>query len=194
MFLVWLPCQRKKLIKIFFRLFTVWMLKVGASRLSLVEIYVHGCYHVWIRAGVGKVKERTTLSLQTSFTKWCRADVWWLFLVVFLINEELLRKIRKTKRHGLETTTWEMVAWNGGKRVRRHTATIATTFFSFFEISDLLFNKFNMAPLRPSYNRGLLNCLQRICSSSWLIIYANVPDYKIRQQITSTIRRWNGNI
>ena len=51
-----------------------------------------------------------------------------------------------------------------------------------------------MAPLRPSYNRGLLNCLQRICSSSWLIIYANVPDYKIGQQITSTIRRWNGSI
>ena len=31
------------------------------------------------------------------------------FLVEFLINEELLGKIRTTKRHGLETTTWEMV-------------------------------------------------------------------------------------
>ena len=41
-----------------------------------------------------------------------------------------------------------------------------------------------MASLRPSYNRGLLNCMQRICSSSWLIISANVPDYISRQQIT----------
>ena len=127
MFLVWLPCQRKELIKIFFRVFTVWMLKVGASRLSLVEIYVHGYYHVWIRAGVSKVKERTTLTLQKSFTKWCRADVWWLFLVAFLIDESLLGKIRTTKRHGLERTTWKMATWNGGKRVRRHTATIATS-------------------------------------------------------------------
>ena len=154
MFLVWLPCQRKELIKIFSRVFTVWMLKVGASRLSLVEIYVHGCYHVWIRAGVGKVKElRTTLTLQKSFTKWWRADVWWLFLVVLLINEGLLGKIR--------TTTWEVATWSGGKRVRRQTATIATSlntmakcwqrhgfFLSFFEISDLLITKFNMTSLR----------------------------------------------
>ena len=114
------------------------------------------------QARVDKVKERTTLMLQTSLqTKWCQADVWWLFLVVFLINEGLSGKIRTTKRHDLERTTWEMTTWNGGKGVRRQTATIATSpntmvkywqrhgfFLSFFEISDLLSSK--------TYNRGLL--------------------------------------
>ena len=146
------------------------MLKVGASRLSLVEIYVHGCYHVWIM--LEWVKQRN--EPRSRYRQVSQSDAGQMsdgcFLVVFLINEGLLGKIRTTKRHGLESTTWKMATWDGGKRVRRQTATIATSpntmvkywqrhgfLISFFEISDLLFNKFNVAPLRSSYNRGLLN-------------------------------------
>ena len=53
-------------------------------------------------AGVGKVKERTT----PRYRQVSQSDAGQMsdgcFLVVFLINEALLGKIRTTKRHGLE--------------------------------------------------------------------------------------------
>lgn len=55
---------------------------MGASRFSLVEIYVS-------QSDAGQMSDGC-------------------FLVVFLINEGLLGKIRTTKRHDLERTTWEM--------------------------------------------------------------------------------------